>query len=172
MEIYFHKREMTYIYDQPKNFKLKKGPKVGGGDIFELAGCKMFHRKLHKLKRIKELSFTVWESTGLNILKSKIFHQNSQDILACPSSVSERLCDESERECFTDELGCRFCHCAIEYSGMTTLSFQFVLKPLAFRKISGFQKFRVFENFTLNDTRTFPNGMEFFRIGSKIIPKT
>lgn len=36
----------------------------------------------------------------------------------CPTSVGISLCHDSERQCYVDHFGCRYCHCVIEYSAI------------------------------------------------------
>ena len=56
--------EVTYIYEQLKEYKLKLRPEVDLDDILKFVGCEMFTREFLKVKWTHESLPDAWEDTS------------------------------------------------------------------------------------------------------------
>jgi len=61
----------------------------------------------------RKSQFGAWFETFNAFLTKKEFDITKLP-RACPASVQEEMCDETNRICYDDYFGCRYCHCALD----------------------------------------------------------
>ena len=63
--------------------------------------------------------------TGMHALLLSVWSNMSLHLFsACPASVQEEMCDETNRICYDDYFGCRYCHCALDIKRKCSISLQ------------------------------------------------